>query len=154
MRQFICLAIILAALIAAAPGANASSIENARRLTVAMGLQNEIDKAIGSAVASIRSQMTQQGVAPEKVDAFVAALRDELDAGAATLVDDLARSYAGRFSDAEVEDLIAFYESPTGKKLVAVQTELAQEQAQAILRWIAGALEKAATAVSNSGASV
>jgi len=154
MRYFLQIAFIAIALCAAAPAANAASLENAQRLTVAMGTHTEVDKAIGNAVASIRDQFKQQGVAPEKIDSFVAALRDELDAGAAALIDDLARSYASRFSDQEIDDLIAFYESPTGKKLVAVQTELAQEQAQAILRWIGGALEKAAAKLDSSGASV
>ena len=154
MRHFLFIAIAALTLFGAAQTAEAASLENAERLTDAMGLQSEIDKAIGDAVASIRTQLKQQGMAPEKVDDFVTALRDELDAGADDLIGDIARSYADRFSDAEIDDLISFFESPTGRKLVAVQNELAQEQAEAIIRWIAGALDKAAGKLNGASASV
>lgn len=154
MRHFLFIAIAALTLFAAAQSAEAASVENAERLTDAMGLQSEIDKAIGDAVASIETQLKQQGIASEKVDDFVTALRDELDAGADDLIADIARSYAERFSDAEIDDLISFFESPTGRKLVTVQNELAQEQAEAIIRWVAGALDKASVKLNGASASV
>jgi uncharacterized protein len=42
-----------------------------------------------------------------------------------SLLDQLARVYATVFSLEELQEIVAFYESPTGKKLAAAATELA-----------------------------
>ncbi len=156
MRHHLATAIAIVALIAEAPGAQAASIESAGRLVAAMGLRAEIDRAIGDAVSSVRASLVQQGAPAQKVDEFVAAFRSELEAGAPELVGELTRAYADRFSDAEVEDLIRFYKSPTGQKLVDAQHDLALAQTQAVVRWVKAAAESASAKLNgiNSGASV
>jgi len=119
-----------------------------------MGLETEIDRAIGDAVASVRTQLLGKGMPAEKVDEFVSAFRNELDAGKPDLLEDLTRAYADRFSDREIEDLIGFYESPAGRKLVDVQHELALQQAYAVAKWIGEAAQRASTSLSGAGASV
>jgi hypothetical protein len=42
----------------------------------------------------------------------------------------------------EVRDLIKFYESPTGKKLIAVQPAIARETAQASQAWFQQAAQQ------------
>lgn len=136
--------------------AGAASLENAGRLADIMGLQTEIDRAIGDAVAAVRAQLVQQGAPAEKTDAFVAAFRDELDAGAPVLMAELTRAYADRFSDAEISEMIRFYETPAGRKLVDVQHDLALAQSQAVARWIAAAAQNASNKLNGvaGGASV
>lgn len=156
MKNHLTAAIAALALIGAAPAAHAATYENAGRLVAAMGLRTEIDRAIGDAVAAVRAQLVQQGAPTQKVDEFVAAFRDELEAGAPELVANVTRVYADRFSDAEVEDLVRFYQSPTGRKYVGVQHDLAIAQTQAVVLWVAGAAQKATAKLSgvDSGASV
>ncbi len=144
MRKLLAAAIGALLLTIAAPAADAASYETARKLTEVTALRTEIDKAIGDAVASLRMQLAQQGMPSDKADQFLAAFRDALDAEAQTLIDDLIRVYADRFSDAEIEDLIRFYETPTGQKLVKLQREISQEQTQAVARWIITAAQRAA----------
>lgn len=138
----------------AAPAA-AASYESARRLADATALRTEVDKAIGDAVATLRNQFAQQGVPQDKADQFLAAFRDALESDAQTLVDDLTRVYADRFSDAEIDDIVRFYQTPTGQKLVTLQHEIAQEQTRAIARWIVAAAQKASENIAaKTGSSV
>ena len=154
MRKSVIALVALGLFCAGAEG-HAATYENGTRLVAAMVLQTEIDRAIGDAVAAVRAQLDAKGAPAQRVDAFIAAFRDELEAAAPELGASLARAYADRFSDAEFDDLIAFYESPTGQKLVDVQHDLAAAQVQAVAQWIVAAAQ-AATAKANAanGASV
>lgn len=134
----------------AAPDAHAASYDNARRLTAAMGLESEISRAIGDAVSAVRAQLVAQGMAADKIDVFSSAFRDELEASAEGLITEMTRAYADRFSDAEVRELLDFYATPTGRKLVDIQHDLAAEQAQIVLRWIEGAAQRAAATISGA----
>lgn len=156
MRIQLSVVIAALALLIAAPAAEAATYENAARLVAAMGLRAEIDRAIGEAVSTVRTQLVQQGAPAQKVDEFVAAFRDELEAGAPELVEEMARAYADRFSDAEIDDLIVFYKSPTGQKLVGAQHDLALAQTQAVVRWVTAAAQSATAKLNavNNGASV
>jgi uncharacterized protein len=51
------------------------------------------------------------------------------------LVDSLAPIYARRFSKAELEQLVAFYESPVGRHIVGEQGEIVQESQALGVRW-------------------
>ncbi|MEK7264563.1 MAG: DUF2059 domain-containing protein [Pseudomonadota bacterium] len=150
MRHFIKTIIVTLALTASVTVAQAATYENASRLAAVMGLANEIDRAIGDAVSAVRSQLVQQGAPAQKIDAFIAAFRDELDAGAPQLLTELTHSYADRFSDAEILELIRFYETPAGRKLVDVQHELAVAQTQAVSRWVNAAAQNASNKVSGA----
>ena len=144
------------ALAAGVTAAEAASYENASRLAAVMGLESEIDRAIGDAVSAVRTQLVKQGAPAQKIDEFIAAFRDELDADAPQLMAELTRAYADRFSDAEISELIRFYQTPTGRKLVDVQHDLAVAQTQAVARWINAAAQTASNKLSGaaSGASV
>lgn len=156
MRNLVKTIIVALALAAGVSAAGAASLENASRLAAVMGLETEIDRAIGDAVSAVRAQLVQQGAPAQKIDAFIAAFRDELDAGAPTLLAELTRSYADRFSEAEISELIRFYETPAGRKLVDVQHDLAIAQTQAVTRWIGAAAQNVSNKLSGAanGASV
>ncbi|GLK85962.1 DUF2059 domain-containing protein [Ancylobacter defluvii] len=49
----------------------------------------------------------------------------------------LARTYAAQFSEAELGELLAFYRSPTGRKLVEQRQELLDEGLKGIQAWSA-----------------
>jgi len=154
MRSIARTIIATLALSAAVSAAEAASYENASRLAAVMGLEAEVDRAIGDAVASVRTQLLGRGMPAQKVDEFVAAFRDELDAGKPDLLADLTRAYADRFSDGEIEDLIGFYQSSAGRKLVDVQHELALQQAYAVAKWIGEAAQRASATPGAAGANV
>lgn len=47
----------------------------------------------------------------------------------------LARAFADKFSEAELKELLAFYRSPTGKKLVEQQSAILQDAFQKTQEW-------------------
>ena len=70
------------------------------------------------------------------------------------LGDDIKSVYADLFTEQEVRDLIAFYKTPTGKKMVekmpALQARLAQVSQQAVLEHRAELQQKIRTAMQNN----
>ena len=44
--------------------------------------------------------------------------------------------YASHFSAAEIEEMLRFWESPTGKRLAALQPQIVEETREALTKWI------------------
>lgn len=64
-------------------------------------------------------------------DAFMARVRRDLPA----LIDSLVPVYTSRFSQAELDDLVRFYDSPTGQHLAKEQVTMVQESSAIGQRW-------------------
>jgi uncharacterized protein len=101
----------------------------AKRLVQASGAQGIILKSIELTLPSQRAQ--NPTIPPEFWDRFSAKARADVG----RLVDSLAPVYARRFSRAELEQLVAFYESPVGRHIVSEQGSIAQESQQLGVRW-------------------
>ncbi|MGH7516465.1 MAG: DUF2059 domain-containing protein [Gemmatimonadales bacterium] len=101
----------------------------ARRVVQASGAEAIILKSIELTLPAQRAQSPT--IPAEFWDRFVARAR----AHVGLLVDSLAPVYAARFSKPELEHLLAFYESPVGRHVVAEQPAVAQESQQLGLRW-------------------
>lgn len=142
MRPSILAAVAAAFVFCAAP-AGAASIEAAGRLAVALDIKGQLDRAIESALAQARSEGAAAGVPAAKLETIIATIREEMVAAAPDLIAEVTRIYAEKFTDGEIKDLIAFYETPTGKKLVAIQQELEIRQLEATERWIQGVMARA-----------
>jgi hypothetical protein len=57
---------------------------------------------------------------------IVAKMRTELNPRLDELTVEMARLYATRFTEAELKEVLAFYTSPTGKKMLLEQPQLAE----------------------------
>ena len=81
-----------------------------------------IDDMLGNMVPFMKQQMTvksQDAESKEKFDKFVDFLMDEMRVLSNTLLnEEMVGIYDRNFTHDEILDLIAFYESPTGKKLI------------------------------------
>jgi hypothetical protein len=44
--------------------------------------------------------------------------------------------YASHFNAAEIEEMLRFWESPTGKRLAALQPQIVDETREALTKWI------------------
>ena len=80
-------------------------------------------------------------------DAFLARARRSLP----QLVDAIVPVYASHFSQAELEQLVRFYESPLGKHLSEVQPLILQESMQAGQTWGAAIGREVGESLSRSG---
>ncbi|HET8622163.1 MAG TPA: DUF2059 domain-containing protein [Gemmatimonadales bacterium] len=101
----------------------------ARQLVEASGAEELILKGIELTLPAQRAQNPK--IPDEFWDRFAA--RARADVG--MLVDSLAPVYAARFSQAELDQLLAFYQSPVGRHFASEQGAIAQESQQLGLRW-------------------
>jgi uncharacterized protein len=127
----------LAAQSAVAPDAERVII--ARQVVQASGAEAAILKSIEMMLPLQRAQ--NPSIPATFWDRF--AVKARADAG--QLSDSLAPVYAARYSKAELEQLVTFYESAIGRRVVAEQTQIVQDSQQLGMRW--GARIGAAIAV-------
>ena len=67
-------------------------------------------------------------------DTFLGALNAKVD-GAGGLIEQVTMVYHNQFSAAEVAELLKFYQSPIGKKLLSGQAKLNGETFQTAMKW-------------------
>ena len=108
---------------------DAERLKVARRLVEASGADALILKSIELTLPAQRAQTP--AVPAEFWDRFA----DRARADIGMLVDSLAPVYASRFTKAELDQLVAFYESPVGRHVAAEAPAIAQESQQLGLRW-------------------
>jgi hypothetical protein len=64
-----------------------------------------------------------------------AKLRTELAPRRGEIVDEIARLYAVKFTEAEIRDILAFYKSPVGKKFAADEPAVIDQGLQRAEAW-------------------
>jgi hypothetical protein len=62
-------------------------------------------------------------------------LHKEYAAKRAELLDIIAQAYAKRFTEAELKDIVAFYKTTAGKKMIAQEPAAIQESLTAAQQW-------------------
>lgn len=108
---------------------DADRLNVAKKVVQASGAEAVIINSIELTLPAQRSQ--NPSIPPEFWDRFAAKAKSDVG----NLVDSLAPVYANRFSKTELEQLLAFYQSPVGRRVVNEQGLLAQESQQLGVRW-------------------
>ena len=105
---------------AAAQQPSPSAIATAKELLAAKGATTMFDPLIPGVVESTKNAFlpTNPGLFKE-FNEVATRLRTELAPRRNEIIDDIARLYAQRFTEAEMKEVTAFYKSPVGKKFVA-----------------------------------
>jgi TonB family protein len=122
-----------------------SKAREARRLLAATDGYRSADAALDRAVAlmkpaleqTLRRALGEQGK-PENLEAAANMIAEEFRSNArpgAFLEERVASLYASRLSLEEMRDLVDFYESPLGRKFVALQQTAAPEISEEALAW-------------------
>ncbi|CDP50063.1 DUF2059 domain-containing protein [Paradevosia shaoguanensis] len=78
-------------------------------------------------VATMQQLITQNPEVSKQLDAAITKTLDEYKAKKGELLDQFARVYALRLSMEELQQIVAFYESPAGSKLAQVNSEANQD---------------------------
>jgi hypothetical protein len=94
----------------------------------------ELSGSVGSA-GQLMDRMIEnyKKILPDVPDAFWAGIREEISAEA--LVDKIVPIYARHYTHDDIKQLIAFYESPIGKKLQEKTPIITQESMQVGEAW-------------------
>lgn len=75
------------------------------------------------AIGTMRQIVQQNPEISEQTDAAISKVLEEYKGRKGELLDQFARVYAVRFTIEELQEIVAFYESPTGQKLSAANSE-------------------------------
>ncbi|MBS7543001.1 DUF2059 domain-containing protein [Ancylobacter oerskovii] len=123
---------------AAAAQPSPERMKLANELLVANGEASTFDSLIPTIIEQAAGSFVQAN--PD----LIRDLRDvakslvpEFEARKSEITAILARTYATQFSEAELNELLAFYRSPTGRKLVEQRQELLDEGLKGIQAWSA-----------------
>jgi len=87
----------------------------------------------------------QPNATDEAQQAMQAILAREFGEGMPALIDQIAQVYARVFSEEEVAALVAFQQSPAGRKLQQATPQLQREMAATAMEWGRGVAEKSGT---------
>jgi len=137
--------LVASALVLASSGVRADELTATKRAQIKTLLELTGVKAIPEQIANNTVQSWVPGVRqldpkfPDKGftvarDAFAAALNAKADA-AGGLVDQVTIVYHNAFSATEVADLVKFYQSPLGKKMLGSQAKVNAETFQTAMKW-------------------
>jgi uncharacterized protein len=134
-------AVIAVALVAFSPAAHsqqpsAAAMATAKELVTVTGATALFNPLIAGVIEQAKILFLQQDPALNKDLTEVAAkLRTEMAPRFSEVTDEVARLYASRFTDRELKDILVFYQSPVGKKLLAQQAQVIDASVKFAQNW-------------------
>lgn len=118
------------------PELPAAQIAAARQLVIASGMERSFEPMVPQLTQQIVPLLTR--TRPELKDnlqAVLVKLQPDFAKKGEEMTDIAAKIYARHMSQAELEQAVAFFESPTGKKYVDVQPAMLDEVVVAMQTW-------------------
>jgi uncharacterized protein len=104
---------------------SAAAMATAKQIVETTGATALFDPLIAGVIEQAKGLFLQQNPALAKdVNEVAAKLRAQLEPRFAEITNEVAREYATRFTAKELADLLAFYQSPLGKKLILQQPKI------------------------------
>lgn len=114
---------------------SASHLALAREVMLSSGIARSFDAIIPSFADQIRKQAVTRPEIQKDLDQVLANLHPEMELQKQRMIDIAARTYAARFSEAELTDIATFFRSPAGKRYVEMQPALLDEMVRAMQVW-------------------
>ena len=130
------------------PPPSAAQIQLARDIIDASGAGRAFDGVIPTIMQQAYGSFLQQNPDLQKqlVEA-INAIRGDFEKRQPEVVALMAQAYASHFTEAELKDLITFYRSPSGQKLVKELPAVLDESFGAVRQWGAKTSEEFITAL-------
>jgi len=114
----------------------AAQIQTSREIVVASGASRSFEPIVPGILQQAIALFVQQNPDLQKQLAESAqTIKPEFDKRIPELIDIIARVYAGRFSEAELKEILTFYNSPVGKKYVATLPGVLDESFRLAQAW-------------------
>jgi hypothetical protein len=114
------------------PGAVAA----AREMLEIKSATTIFDPLIPGVIESAKNTLLSTSPALAKdLNDVAAQLRAEYAPKRADIATQIARTYAEQFSEKELRELIVFYKSPVGKKLIAIEPQILEQSMRRVQSW-------------------
>ncbi len=119
----------------AAPAYSANHLALAREVMLNSGIARSFDAIIPSFADQIRRQAVTRPELQKDLDQVLVSLQPEMELQKQRMIDIAARTYAAKFSEAELTDIANFFRSAAGKRYVEMQPALLDEMVRAMQNW-------------------
>ena len=135
------LAAVAVALVAFGPAANsqqpsAAAMSTAKEIVTVTGATTLFNPLIAGVVEQAKLLFLQQNPGLSKdLNEIAIKIRNDLAPRFDELVNDVARNYAIHFTEQELKDVLAFYKSPAGKKLISEQSKVVEASMKFAQDW-------------------
>ncbi|MBI2713747.1 MAG: DUF2059 domain-containing protein [Rhizobiales bacterium] len=115
---------------------SATAIATAKEIVAVTGATASFNPLISGVVEQAKLLFLQQnpGLAKD-LSEITAKLRTDLAPRFQELVNDVAKNYATSFTEQELKDILAFYKSPSGAKLIANQPKVVDASLKFAQTW-------------------
>ena len=113
-----------------------AAIATAKELVELKGGSQMFDPVIASIVEQTKGALLQTNPQLAKdLNEVAAQLRTEFTPRRDELMNEAAKRYAARFSDAELKELVTFFKSPLGKKMITQEPQVLDETFSFVQQW-------------------
>ncbi|MBV8824195.1 MAG: DUF2059 domain-containing protein [Hyphomicrobiales bacterium] len=130
------LALAATSICAQAQQPSAATLANARELMEIKGVKNLVEPVVVGVVNQTTSTILQTNPGLSKdLDEVSAQLRTEYQPRIAEMTNEIVKLYAQRFTEQELKEAVAFYKSPTGKKILTEEPKILDESYARIQQW-------------------
>jgi len=117
------------------PTYSANHLALAREVMLSSGIARSFDAIIPSFPHQTPKQAVTRPEIQKDLDQVLVALQPEMELQKQRMIDIAAKTYAAKFSEAELTDIANFFRSPAGKRYVEMQPALLDEMVRAMQGW-------------------
>jgi uncharacterized protein len=114
---------------------SASHLAVAREVAIASGMTRSFDAMTEPLLAQLQQMNVTRPEIKQDLDQVVTTLRPEVEQHKQKMVDNAARAFANRMTEAELKEVAAFYKTPAGKKYVDMQPLLLDDIVKDLATW-------------------
>jgi hypothetical protein len=114
---------------------SANHLALAREVAVNSGMTRSFDAMTEPLLAQLQQMNVTRPEIKQDLDQVVTTLRPEVEQHKQKMIDNAARAFASRMTEAELKEVAAFYKTPAGKKYVEVQPVLLDDIVKDLATW-------------------
>ncbi len=115
---------------------SAGALAAARQLLQVKGAFTVYDGAVIGTIENVKGQLLQANISYQKdLNEVAAKLRQDLAGRDAEIGNEMVRQYATDFTEQELKDLLAFYNTPLGKKVITQEPKTIAASLQFMRDW-------------------
>jgi hypothetical protein len=114
---------------------SASHMALAREVAISSGMTRSFDAMVEPFLDQLQQMNVTRPEIKQDLDQVVAQIRPELDKEKQKMVDNAARAFASRMTEAELKTISDFYKSPAGKKYVETQPGILDDVVRDLATW-------------------
>lgn len=112
-----------------------SHLAVAREVAIGSGMTRSFDAMTEPLLGQLQQMNVTRPEIKKDLDEVTTMLRPEVEQQKQKMVDNAARAFATRMSEAELKEVAAFYKTPAGKKYVELQPLLLDDIVRDLATW-------------------